>query len=427
VVGPNAREAKQALEAPVVFAGYGLDAPDQGFNDYAGLDVKGKIVAVLTGVPKGTPSEIGAHLNSEKGAIAEKHGAIGLIQIPTMSEQQRRPFSSQAGTARRPSIAWAGPDGQPYSRAASIRVTGTLDTPAAEALFAGARQPLSAVLAVADQQAGKPKGFALQPRLKIERDTVTRKFSSPNVVAVLPGSDPALANEYVLLMAHLDHIGMDPSREGDKIFNGAMDNAAGIATMLEVARVMASAPDRPRRSILFAAVTAEEDGLLGSQYLAKNPVVGNGKVVGVVNLDMPILTYDFQDVTAFGAEHSSLGPIVARAGARMGVKLSPDPLPEERLFTRSDHYNFVKEGIPSVFLMTGFAGEGKAKFTHFLSTDYHKASDQPDLPFNWDAGAKFARLNYLIAKEIADADQAPRWNEGSFFGNTFAPGKPRAR
>ncbi len=206
-----------------------------------------------------------------------------------------------------------------------------------------------------------------------------------------------------------------------------MDNAGGIATMLEVARAMASAPNRPRRSILFAAVTAEEKGLLGAQYLAKNPVVGNGKVVGVVNLDMPVLLYDFKDVIAFGANHSTLGPIVARAGQRMGVALSPDPLPQEGLFTRSDHYRFVQEGIPSVFLMTGFSGEGGQRFRDFLATHYHKPSDQLDLPFNWDAGAKFARINYLIAREIADAPEAPRWNSDSFFGQTVGAGAANPR
>lgn len=149
-------------------------------------------------------------------------------------------------------------------------------------------------------------------------------------------------------------------------------------------------------------------------------------MVSVVNLDMPILTYDFQDVIAFGAEHSSMGPIVDRAAAGMGVKLIPDPLPQERLFVRSDHYRFVQEGIPSVFLMTGFGGEGAEKFQHFLKTDYHKVSDQIDLPFNWQAGAKFARLNYLIAREIADAPAAPLWYKDDFFGDAFAPGQPRA-
>jgi len=418
-------EPQQSLEAAVVFAGYGLDAPAAGFNDYRGLDVRGKVVAVLTGFPKGTPSEMGAHLNAEKARMAQKRGAIGLVTIPTVADEKRRPWARRVEMAGQSNLTWVAPDGQPFMSAPDIRVGGTLGQAAAEALFAGARRPLSAVLAEADREGGKPKGFALKPSLKVERQSVNRRLTSPNVLAVLPGSDPALANEYVLLMAHLDHVGVDPKLSGDKIHNGAMDNAAGTATMLEVARAMAESPNRPRRSILFAAVTAEEDGLLGAEYLAKHPVV-DGKVVGVVNLDMPVLLYDFSDVIAFGSNHSTLGAIVGRAAAGMNVKLSADPLPEEGLFTRSDHYKFVREGVPAVFLMTGFAGEGEKQFRDFLATHYHKPSDEPGLPFNWNAGAKFARLNYLIANEIANGDQAPLWYRDSFFGQTVAPAAAKA-
>ena len=178
---------------------------------------------------------------------------------------------------------------------------------------------------------------------------------------------------------------------------------------------MAASPNRPRRSILFAAVTAEEKGLLGSEYLAKHPVVGRGKVVGVVNLDMPVLLYPFTDVIAFGANHSTLGPIVQRAAAGMNVSLTPDPLPGEGLFTRSDHYKFVREGVPSVFLMTGFQGQGEEQFKGFLATHYHQPSDDLKLPIDWNAGARFAEINYRIAREIANAEVAPRWNRDSFF------------
>lgn len=425
-IGASSTAGKQVVEADVVFAGFGLDMPGQGFDDYAGLDVKGKIVAVISGVPEGTPSELGAHLNAQKAKMAEARGAIGLVTIRSRADTARRPWERLVQNVGSPSLTWVGTDGKPFAAAPGIRAGATLGTPAAEALFAGAPRSLTAVLDAAGKRGARVKGFALKPRLKLERESSTRALTSPNVVAVLPGSDPALAGEYVVLMAHLDHEGTDPSKDGDKIYNGAMDNATGIATMLEVARAMANAPERPRRPILFAAVTAEEDGLLGSQYLAKHPLVGDGKVVGVVNLDMPVLLYDFQDVIAFGAEHSTLGPIVERAAAGMNVALSPDPLPHEGLFTRSDHYRFVQEGVPSVFLMTGFANGGQEKFTHFLSTNYHKVSDDLSLPIDWKAGAKFARINYLIAREIADGDEAPRWYAKDFFGDTFAPGAIKA-
>jgi Zn-dependent M28 family amino/carboxypeptidase len=229
-------------------------------------------------------------------------------------------------------------------------------------------------------------------------------------------------------MAHLDGLGIrEPLEEnGDRIRNGAMDNATGVATLIEVARQMRRPENRPRRPVLLAAVTAEEVGLLGSEYLARHPVV-DGRVVAVVNLDMPILTYDFRDVIAFGAEHSTMGPIVERAAARMDVRLTPDPLPEQGLFTRSDHYEFVRTGVPSVFLMTGFEGEGRTHFTGFLEEQYHSAEDDLSQPFNWAAGARFAQLNYLIAREIANEPQAPLWYADSFFGVTLGGNRPRAQ
>ena len=427
IVRASASEAKQSIEAPVVFAGYGLDLPRFGFNDYKGLDVRGKVVAVLGGFPKGTPSEMGAHLNAEKARMAEARGAVGVITLLTREDVARRPWERRVEGSREPVIAWLDPEAKPFLQAPKIRLMATLDAAAAEALFAGAKRSLSAVLDEADRSGGRPRGFALRQRVSFERESQTTRISSPNVIGMIPGADPRLRDEYVLLMAHLDHVGTDPTREGDKIYNGAMDNAVGVSTLIEVARAMMASPDKPRRSILIAAVTAEEDGLLGAQYLARNPVVGGGKVVGVVNLDMPVLLYDFADVIAFGAEHSTLGPIVARAAGRMNVALSPDPLPQEGLFTRSDHYRFVQEGVPSVFLMTGFAGPGREAFGGFLAKHYHKPSDDLTLPIDWNAGAKFARINYLIANEIANAPERPRWYADSFFGQTIAAGQEKAK
>jgi len=425
VLNPTPDEAAVSAEAQAVFVGYGLHAPEIGIDDYKGLDVRGKVVVVLNGFPNGMKSDVGAHLNSEKRRVASKHGAVGLVSLRTLSESKRRPWSRMQENANEPNLGWIGADGRAYTPAPGLRFRATLDAAAAEALFAGAKTPLARVLEVADRKGGRPKGFALTQKVAVSQQSSQRRFTSPNVLAILPGSDPKLAGEYVLLMAHLDHEGVKATGEGDRIYNGAMDNAVGIATMLEVARAMAESPERPKRSILFAAVTAEEDGLLGAQYLARHDVPG-GKVAAVVNLDMPVLLYDFTDVIAFGAEHSTMGEAVARAGRDMGVALAEDPLPHEGLFTRSDHYRFVQEGVPSVFLMTGFANGGREKFTNFLSTHYHKVSDQLDLPIDWKTGAKFARINYAIAREIADAPEAPRWYSDSFFGKVLAPGRAKA-
>jgi hypothetical protein len=419
---PRYGSAAQVLTGDVVFAGYGLH------DDYAGLDVKGKFVAVLLGSPRGmSEADAEAAGAEEKDASAGKHGALGILYIVSPDNLKRMSWASARGYVLRSQMTWLGPNGAPGGDDPGIKIGSYINPNVAAALFAGS--PKTADQIFASVAAGeRPKGFALTPKVTTERTSKVKIVNSPNVIGILPGSDPRLAAEYVVLSAHLDHDGVDPDLKGDdKIYNGAMDNAAGVATMLEVARGFAESGKRPKRSILFVALTAEEDGLLGSEYLAKYPVVGSGKVVADVNLDMPILLYDFTDVVAFGAEHSTLGPIVERAGARMGVTLSPDPMPEENLFVRSDHYSFVKAGVPSVFLVTGWANGGKEAFQKFLATDYHKVTDQTNLPFNWEAGAKFAKINYLIAREIADAAEAPRWYEGNKYGDQYAPGQPRAK
>lgn len=422
-IGPFGRELRQSLEAGAVFVGYGLKSDRDRIDDYAGLDLRGKFAVALSGSPLGMPSEIGAHLAAEKAMAAQEAGAIGLITIPTNSTLGRTPWTRLRQRVQEPTVSWLEKDGQPFVRTPGIRGAAQANGAAAEALLAGSGKTLAAIRSQAAKKGGRPKGFALKPLVRIDRASSVTTAPSRNVLAVLPGSDPALSKEYVLLMGHLDHLGVRDNAPGkDKIYNGAMDNASGVATMLAVAKAFAESPERPRRSILFAAVTAEEDGLLGSQFLARNPVLpAGGKIVGVVNLDMPILTYDFQDVVAFGADHSTLGPIVEKAARAEGVSLSPDPLPAEGLFTRSDHYRFVQEGVPAVFLMTGFAGPGKQAFEHFLKTDYHQPSDQMSLPFRWEAAAKFAKVNYAIARQIADEAEAPRWYKDDFFGDAFAP------
>ena len=309
-----------SVEASPVFAGFGLDLPARGYDDYAGLDVAGKIVVVLNGTPPGTPSDVGAHMNAEKARMAAARGAVGMLVIRTRSEEERLSWSRLMSLSNRPGTTWVDGEGHPVADN-ELRFNATIDRDAAATLFRGARRSLDQVLADAERQGGRPSGFALPGSARLERDGAdSTRFSSSNVVAILPGSDPELAGEYVLLMAHLDGLGVrgsgaNENQGGDRIRNGAMDNATGVATLIEVARAMARSGSGQRRPILFAAVTAEEVGLLGSEYLARNPV-GGGRIVSVVNLDMPILTYDFEDVTAFGAEHRRWGR--SSSGRRRG-------------------------------------------------------------------------------------------------------------
>ena len=419
---PSLTDKAVSASAPLVFAGFGFDRPDLGFDDYKGLDVTGKIVVLLSGFPKGTPSELGAHLNSDKAVMAMKRGAIAVITVPTIEDTARRPWDKRVAMADGPAKGWVGTDGKAFSRAPAIKASVTLNPDVAAPLFAAAGKPLAKVLAQANKTGGRPKGFDLKAKASIAMNSAWKDVISENVVAMLPGSDARLASEYVGMTAHLDHIGIHGKGE-DTLHNGAMDNASGVATMLEVAKAVAR--DKPRRSVLFAALTGEEGGLIGSDYLARNPVT-KGDVVALVNFDMPILTYMFSDVVAFGAENSTMGPVVAEAAKKAGITLSPDPMPEEGLFTRSDHYRFVQQGVPAVFMMTGFAGPGEKAFRDFLKTNYHQPSDDMKLPFNWDAGALFAKVNYYTVQSLANADQRPRWYANSFFGREFAPDAPKA-
>lgn len=410
------------VQSEVVFVGHGLVDAASKRDDYAGIDVRGKTVVMFYGLPDGIPEDRAQELMTGKSKVAIDRGALAVINLFDSEQTQQIPFAAVRHQLSGGQISLG--DGDEPTPGETIPF-GLLNHEGAAALFAGSSRDFKTVLADIDaNRAVKP--FALKQRIAFDGAVVARDFTSPNVIGMIPGSDPALKGEAVLLMAHLDHVGIDEDAEGDdKIHNGAMDNASGIASMLEVARAFQQSGEAPRRTILIAAVTGEEHGLLGSQWLATNPVIAGQKVVSVVNLDMPVLLYDFTDVVAFGAEHSTMGPIVAKAAATESVTLSPDPMPEENLFMRSDHYSFVQAGVPSVFLMTGFANGGEAKFRDFLKTHYHQPSDQVDLPFDWNAAAKFARVNYAIAREMADVDQAPRWYADSPFAKT-APDMPTA-
>lgn len=428
---PNADDPSGTISAPLVFVGYGVDAPAQGIDDFAGLDVRGKIVVELDGMPTGVPSEIAAHLSDTKRAMAERRGAIGLLRIETIESARRRPFAGSLQYATTPSYNWVGADGKPSADGGGVSAFASVDAKVAEAMFAGAPKSLALVLDEAAHAGAKPRGFALASTATIVQDAAVARITSPNVVAILPGSDPALAAQYVVLSAHLDHLGIRPPAPGDtpttdRIYNGALDNASGIATMLEVARAMAEAKTPPRRSVVFLASTGEEKGLLGADYYATHPTVPASAIVGNVDLDMPLLLYPFTDVIAFGADHSTLGPLVAAAVRPMGIALEPDPMPEETIFVRSDHYRFVRQGVPAVFVVTGYANGGAAAWKTFLAGNYHHPGDDMSQKIDWAAGARFAEANYRITEAMADAPAPPEWYKGDFFGEMYAPAAAKA-
>jgi len=424
----NAAAKKYTLTAPVVFVGYGIVG--LGRDDYRGIDVKGKIVAFFGGAPKSFPTEEGAHFSSaaSKGEIAAKKGAIGYITLESPIAGPRvRSFAATAAIGARPRFTWGEADGTGHIATPSTPSLGMLSTAGAAKLFEGAKTPWATIRKQAEVDGATFKPVQLPGTLSFAVKTALTPVPSANVVGLLSGSDPALGKEVVVLSAHLDHLGIGrPDATGDTIYNGALDDAVGIASLIEEAKRFKASGKAPRRSILFLAVTAEEKGLLGSDYFAHHPAVPIKSIVADVNLDMPIITYKFQDIVVYGAQHSTLGPIVAKAGAEIGVTLSDDPLPGEGIFVRSDHYNFVRQGVPSVFLWPGAGGPGRAAIDDFMKNHYHKPSDEVGQPaIDWQSGVRFVDVNYRIARAIADGDQRPLWNKGDFFGLLY--GGPGAR
>ena len=407
-----------AAEGGIVFAGYGIVYPQGKVDDYKGLDVKGKIVAIFPGVPKGLPNEVEAHFgdDDQKAALAQARGAKAVIILESAERRAQFPFEAIVPYYDYDRSGWASPEGKVFAAAPGAPPVGYVGPVGAEKLFAGSKIKWADVLA-AEKKGGKLPTGALAGTLAVASKTRLRTNESRNVVGLLEGTDKK--DEYIVLSAHLDHVGVGDPVAGDRIYNGAMDNALGGAMMLEVARAFQQSGKRPRRSILFVALTAEEKGLIGSDYFGHLPPVPKDRIVADVNMDMPIMTYPIEDIVVLGGERSSLGPVIARAAADEGLKVVPDPAPEEMFFVRSDHYSFVKSGIPAVSIDSGPGGAGAAAQKKFLAENYHKPSDQIDLPFDWASAAKFTRLNYAVARALADADERPRWNKGDFFGTLF--------
>ena len=416
------------ITAETVFVGYGIVAPEFGIDDFANVDVEGKIIVRLPGKPKALLTDVGAHLasSSMRRKYAEEAGAIGVIVISDPEQEKTRPYSRQLNYIHSERMDWLNADGNASSASTQILGGAYLPIPSAQTLFANAPQSLDSVYKkmTTDQAID---GFVLNASVTIKARSTHEDITSPNVIGMVEGSDPILKNEYVLYSAHSDHLGIGKSVKKDKINNGALDNAIGTAVMLETARMFAQLPQKPKRSMLFVAVTAEEKGLLGSDYYAQNPTVPLPSIVANVNLDMPLITFNFADVIAFGAEHSTMGQYVERATANANIALTPDPWPQMNLFTRSDHYSFVKQGIPAIFLITGITSfdeddDAENVLKNFLKTNYHTPQDDMNQDFHWGAAYNFTQVNFNIGLEVANADERPKWFPESFFGQTF--GKP---
>ncbi len=401
----------------VVFAGFGVTAPERNYDDYAKIDVKGKIVALMTGAPSTFPSEIRAHYSStlNKTGNAAKHGAIGIIVVFSPYDE-RLPWAMVTGRADQGAMNWLEADGTPHATVRDIRAGGVLSHEGAEALFAGSEATLQQVQAAAGN--GAMHSFALPVTATIHVVSHHDKLESANVIGMLRGSDPKLRDEYVVYSAHLDHLGITPPVKGDAINNGALDNASGIAAMLEVARRFSET--KPRRSILFIATTGEEKGLRGADYFANNPTVPAGSIVADINLDEILMLTPVTDILALGGEHSDLGNVVDNAAKSEHVTVSPDPFPQEADFVRSDQYPFVRRGIPAVYIGAGYHAAdpkidaGKLQL-QWIGSLYHTPQDDMSQPLDFSVGAMVARVAYRVGETVANRDARPKWKAGDFF------------
>ena len=420
-------QANVTVSAPLMFVGYGVRAPELDYDDFAGVDLKGRIAVVLSKAPPRFPATAlahYAHFRQKAKALVER-GAIGIITVPTPKDLEEMPWPRMLISSRFPAMRWVQSDGTPADVFPELKVSLSISPRGAGKLFARAPKSLQDSLAAAARS--EVQSFPLNLEATVRTVSELRRLSSPNVIGILPGSDPALRGEAVVFTAHLDHQGVGPANNGDSIYNGAFDNAIGVSMMLEAARALATEGKRPRRSVVFAAVTAEEKGLLGSDYLARHLPAAVGRPVANLNLDMVLVTAPTRSYTILGIEHSSLRAPVEAAAKRLGLELVPDPQPERVVFIRSDQYSFVRQGVPAIFPKVDSdpkappPAKGISPET-FVKEHYHRPSDDLSLPRDSESSVRFVRFMTDIGRQVAEADEAPRWNAGDFFGATFGQG-----
>ena len=413
-----------SVAGPLTFVGFAVHAPDLNYDDFAGVDLKGRVAVMLSGAPAGFPVDRRAYYSSGavKASELAARGAIGVITIGAPIEDQAPTWERRLALSWIPAMRWIDENGNPVDAFASIRGSLLFSPQGTAKLFQGAAHTLEEVFALALQS--KPQAFELPGTISFAVKSVLTRRASMNVVALLEGRDAQLKGEYLVLSAHLDHLGMNPARDGDTIFNGALDNASGVAMLLESARVLAARASRMRRSVLFVAFTGEEKGLLGSEYFLHAPPVPRAGIVGDINIDMPTALTEFADLVAIGSGHSSLGLAAIKAVLKESLDLAPDPWPEEVRFVRSDQYSFVRSGIPAVLIDVGTRAthsdiDGYALIDNFRHHRYHQPGDDLSQSIDYRFLAKLTRVNVHMAFEIANARQRPQWNAGDFFAEKF--------
>jgi Zn-dependent M28 family amino/carboxypeptidase len=409
-------------EGDLVFAGYGIEAPAHGWDDYKGMDVAGKVLVMLVNDP---PSEDPAFFGGKaltyfgrwtyKFEIAAKKGALGVLLIHTDASAGYGWEVVRNSWGRERSAGELDPKAP-----APLKQAGWMTETFARTLLQAAGQDLDALRAAAAKADFRP--VALPVRSKVHLVSRVRRFDSSNVIAYVPGTDDTLKDQAVVITAHYDHLGLgDPDEKGDRIYNGAYDNASGVATMLELARAFRLAPVKPRRSVVFLAVTAEEQGLRGSEFYASRPTFPPGKIAANFNLDGVSVLGISKDMTFLGGERSTLKALIDDAAREFGFTVSPDAHPEQGSFYRSDHFNFARIGVPAVSVEHGELFEGKdpawgaAQWNEYNTRRYHRPSDHYDPEWDLEGAEKTAQIVFYLAYRAAAVDTMPSWNPGDEF------------
>ena len=409
-----------SVAAPLVFVGYGLTIPEMNYDDLAGVDLKGKVAVVMSGSPAEIPAPLASHYQSagERWKALQKAGAVGTITILNPASMDI-PWSRISLNRAHPTMSLIGSE---FDETQGQKLAVTFNPEKAERLFAGSGHNFAEIADLAKDRKHLPR-FALTLSIDAKTKVEKKTLESANVIARLPGSDPSLKNEYVVLSAHVDHLGIGEPINGDRIYNGAMDNASGSAVLLDVAASLKKSPEHLKRSLLFVFVTAEEKGLLGSRYFTTHPTVKPGSMVANINIDMFLPIVPLKVLTILGLDESDLGPEARAVAESLGVKPQADPEPLRNVFIRSDQYNFIRRGIPALAMKVGFEpGSPEQKiFKDWLTQRYHAPSDDLAQPVDLGAAAMYEEIIRGLMVRVADDTERPQWKQNSFFRRYAQP------
>jgi Zn-dependent M28 family amino/carboxypeptidase len=408
-----------SVEAPLVFAGYGLTIPELGYDDLAGLDLRDKVVVIFPGAPAEIPGALASHYQSagERWKALRKAGVVGVITILNPAAMDI-PWSRISANRAHPSMALKDTE---FDDTLGEELAVTFNPEKAQKLFEGSGHSLQELVDLVKDRKPLPR-FPLTLSIRAKASVNKKAVESSNLVAQLTGSDPKLKNEYVVLSAHLDHLGVGEPINGDRIYNGAMDNAAGSAVLLDLIRSLKKAAAKPRRSLLFVFVTGEEKGLLGSRYFTSHPTVKPGSMIANINIDMFLPIVPLKVLTVYGLAESDLGDMARDVAQSLGVQVQADPEPQRNAFIRSDQYNFIRHGVPALAMGVGFekGSPEQTIFKNWLTQRYHAPSDDLEQPVDLAAAGKYEEIIHTLMIRVADAPGRPQWKPDSFF-RRYAP------